>query len=88
MDTKMNIQRPARVQIDRVVTVVEPRHDEGYETRDSNESLAMEATIDNLMAAFTDFLRIANQCQRRHGHNRNSNAGVQAMNIVHDLQFE
>ncbi len=85
---EMNNPRPARVQIDQVVAAVDPRHDEGYETGDSKESLAMEAAIDNLTVAFTDFLRIANRRQRRHGNNRESNAEVQAMNIVRDLQFE
>jgi len=85
---EMNIPLPTCIQIDQVVATVDPWHDEGYETGDSNESLTMEAAIDNLMVAFTDFLRIANRHQRRHGHNHDSNAGVQAMNIVRDLQFK
>jgi len=85
---KMNIPCPTRIQIDQVVATVDPQHDEGYETGDSNKSLAMEAAIDILTVAFTDFLPIANRRQCRHGHNRDSNDGVQAMNIVHDLQFK
>jgi len=83
---EMEMPRPARVQVDRVVAAAVPPHDEGYETSDSNESLAMETAIDELTIAFTNFLRIANRRQRRHG--GQGNAGVQAMNIVRDLQFE
>jgi len=83
---EMEVARPARVQVDRIVAAVIPPHDEGYETGDSNKSLAMEAAIDELTIAFTNFLRIANRRQRRHG--GQGDAGVQAMNIVRDLQFE
>jgi len=85
---RMNILRPACTQVDQVVAMVVPPAKDGYETGDSNESIALEAAIDDLVVAFSYFLRIANQCQHRHGQG-NAGTGVQAtMNIIHDLQFD
>jgi len=81
---------PACIQIDQVVAAVVHPPDDGYETGDSNESLAMEAAIDELTVTFTNFLHIANrhQCRHNQGAGWVSETGVQAMNIVHDLQFK
>jgi len=68
------------------VAAAVPPHEDGYETEDLNKSLVMDAAIDKLTIAFTNFLCIAKQCQHRHG--QNGETGVQAINIVHDLQFE
>jgi len=83
---EMEMPCPARVQVDRVVAAAAPPRNEGYETGNSNKSLAMEAAINELTIAFTNFLCIANRHQRRHG--RQGDAGFQAMNIVRDLQLK
>jgi len=79
----MNMPCPACIQVDEVVAAVVPLCDDGYETGDSNELLAMEAAINKLMIMFMNFLHIANQHQHRH--DQNGETRLQAMNIVYDL---